>query len=37
MPFGRRVIEEDIPLTQDSNFQNGAESAAKHEHTNADD
>jgi CBS domain-containing protein len=37
MPFGRRVIEEEIPLTKGSDFQNGTESADHHEHTGADD
>ena len=37
MPFGRRVIEEDIPLTQGSDFKNGAASADQREHSSADD
>ena len=36
MPFGRRVIEEQIPLTEDASFRNG-ESEDQHEHTSADD
>ncbi len=37
MPFGRKVIEREIPLTEDSDFQDGVESADRQEHPMSSD